>query len=215
MIKITKQLAASAFFVSMGFSLSGCEKEEPLAAEIIKPLNAISMQVNGQRWQPAQIGEDDCRQTFSVSRSALTGSGGVNKPFYTIWAYQDPKAVANYQSENVFRLQFMNVEKVGSYPITGSYKQDFSSFVVFTLNKPGAPSSRYINKTDRANFKVEVNAFYPIPTSFSTGIEGTFSGTLYNESNPQDSITIAKGAFTFKKVNWSTFNQCAEQGIKT
>jgi hypothetical protein len=41
------------------------------------------------------------------------------------------------------------------------------------------------------------------------GIRGSFTGILYNEVDPRDSVTITRGAFVLKKVNWYNFDQCA------
>jgi len=202
---LTKQI----FFLSLLLLLMSCQKEDLAKEQNAQPLNSFSMQLNGRSWQPSQIGEDECMRTYHGAWSEVT-QNGVKKPYYTISAYRDSKALATAQSENGLRLQITNVQKTGTYNLTGSYQQSFDSYAVFSVRKPDGTYSRYINKVNKPSFVVEVSEFIPISGSSVTGIKGAFYGTLYNESNSLDSLTFTRGAFTLKKVNWYNFNQCAQ-----
>ncbi len=189
--------------------LSGCQKEELPEEKNALPLNSFTMRLNGQAWEPSQIGEDACMRTFNGAWSAV-GKNGIQKPYYTIAAYRDPKATGDFKSENAFKLQITDVKKPGTYYLTGSYQQDFESYALFIVNKPDGTSVRYINKLNRPSFTVEVSDLIPLPESVINGIAGTFYGTLYNENNSLDSLTFSRGSFVLKKVNWYNFNQCAQ-----
>ena len=189
--------------------MGSCQKEEIAGKQNSGSLNSFKMQVNGKFWEPSQVGKDKCLQTYNAAWSELT-ENGVRKPYYTILASRNEKALATSQSENGFRLRIFNVQKTGTYPLTGSYTEPYNSFAVFSVRKPDGTYAQYINKLNKPAFKVEVNEIIPLPGSLVTGIRGTFQGTLYNENNSLDSLTFNRGAFTFKKVNWNNFNQCAE-----
>ena len=185
------------------FGLS-CRQSETITEQKAEVLNAFDMFVNNQAWQPSKLGEDDCMQTFQAAWSTLGSS-----PFFTAWAYKDAKGVTTNQSQNAFQLQIIDVQRVGQYRITGSYKTDFAAYVLFRINKPDGTSIRYVND-DKGSFTVVVSDFLPSTSPFRPGIKGSFSGTLYNETNPLDSLVIQKGSFSFRKLNWYNSNQCAE-----
>ncbi len=194
-------------------AVSSCtsDDEGTPVREASLPLNTFSMKIGNQEWVPGQREQDACSRTFSLDQSGLVRAQG-EIPFYTIWAYKDPQGLADYRSEDVLLIQFMNVTNTGTYPLTGTYKQNFDSFVIYNQNKPGEPSRRYVNRSDKANFWVTVAAFHPISGSVAlTGIQGTFSGTLYNEANPLDSLVISSGKYSFRKMHGSRFNQCEEK----
>ncbi|MES2730235.1 MAG: DUF5025 domain-containing protein [Bacteroidota bacterium] len=189
--------------------LLSCQKEKVIQEQKPQPLNSFSMRLNGQVWQPSQIGKEVCMRTFHGAWSAVT-ENSQQKPFYTISAYKDPQAKVDYTSENAFKFQISNVKKTGLYEIKGSYTEDFSSYALFTINKPDGTYNRYVNKITHGSFFVEVSEFIPTPASELSGIRGTFYGTLYNEKNPLDSLIFQGGEFTLKKINWYNFNQCAQ-----
>jgi hypothetical protein len=192
-------------FLSLVLVVGSCQKEDLSEEKKAVPLNSFTMQVNGQAWHPSQIGDDACMRTYQAAWSALNG-----KPYYNISAYRDTQATASFESKNVLKLQIMDVQQTGVYFLTGSYQQDFTSYAIFIINKPDGTHSRYLNKVNTPSFSVEVNEFIPVPESYIKGIKGSFKGTLYNETNPLDSITLSNGAFTFSKINWFNFNQCAQ-----
>ncbi|ALJ01050.1 DUF5025 domain-containing protein [Rufibacter tibetensis] len=183
--------------------LVGCQQDDDAVDQTPEPVTSFSMQLNNQRWQPSQIGEDKCMQKFHGAWSYLGG-----KPYFTIVASRDAKMVDNTWSEEGLRLQIFDLTRVGVYPITNSYKEDFVSYVSLRVNTSGGAPKVYVNKTDKPAFWVEVKEFYDLPGFSQKGIKGTFYGTLYNEANPQDSVSFEKGEFLFKKVNWHNYNQC-------
>ncbi|MBC7923228.1 MAG: DUF5025 domain-containing protein [Ferruginibacter sp.] len=189
--------------------LLSCQKKEIAKEQKPQPLNSFSMQLNGQAWQPSTVEQDQCMRTFKGAWSSVTEKG-EEKPYYTIWAYKDPRAVGIYGSENAFEFQIFDVKKTGTYTLTGSYKEHFSAYALFVVNKPDGTNSRYINNTNKGAFTVEVSEFTSLPGSWFNGIKGSFYGTLYNENNPLDSLTLQQGEFTLKKINWYNFNQCAQ-----
>jgi hypothetical protein len=104
----------------------------------------------------------------------------------------------------------MGLDKAGRYPVTGSYRGEFTSYAVFNLNSPGSAPKRYVNRAEGDSFVVTVREILePVRGGVINGIRGSFAGTLYNEADPRDSVTIDQGDFTLKKVNWYNFNQCA------
>lgn len=195
----------SLILLSLMLLLESCKKEELPEKENSRLLNSFSMQVNGQPWEPSQVGKDECMQTFMATWSTL-----AENPYYTISAYQSSKAPNVEQSENSFRLQITNVKKTGTYYLLGHHHEPHDSYAVFSVKKSDGTYSQYINKKNNTSFVVEVTDLIPISGSSATGIKGTFRGTLYNENNLLDSLTFSKGDFTFNKLNWRNFNQCAQ-----
>jgi hypothetical protein len=104
----------------------------------------------------------------------------------------------------------MDVKQTGQYILNGFYQENFSSYAIFARKNADGTSTRYINKTNSEGFSVIIDEFLTLKGSHVTGIKGTFYGTLYNENNPSDSITIQQGEFTLRKINWYNFNQCPE-----
>lgn len=181
--------------------LIGCTKEE--VKELKLPVNSFSMYLNGNHWQPYT--PEPCYSTFIGSMSLLN-----EQPFYTITAYKDSKGATDYLSDYQLRIQIMDVLKPGIYPTRGTYEQDFDSYAIY-IDRENISSSekgtRYINKREESSFFVQVDEILKIEGLSSKGIQGSFYGALYNESNPQDSIVIEQGEFTFRTVN-RNFNQC-------
>lgn len=175
----------------------------------ITQLNAFSMRLASQIWEPATIDYQECMRTFYCSWSSLTKQN-VEQPFYNIKAYKDPHAKTGPNSENFFELQIFDVQETGSYEISATYKEDFSSFALFVMNLPDGDSRRYVNEVNGNSFVVEIDEFIPIEGFSLPGIKGSFYGTLYNEDNPLDSLVLEEGDFTFGKINWNNFNQCPE-----
>ncbi len=190
--------------------LAGCQKDAPDPEPEPTPLTSFSMKVNESHWEPSQVGDNTCLRTFHGAWSALT-KDGEEQPFFTILAYKDPRALGNYNSENNLRMQFMNVKGKGAYPILGTYKQEFTSYVAFNVNKPGQPTKHYVNRTDKPNFTIRVEELYRIENAHLKGINGTFQGVLYNEQDLSDSLVVEQGKFSFGKVNWYNFDQCAPE----
>ena len=161
----------------------GCKNEEPLERT---SLNSFSMNVNGQVWTPFQSEDDPCSSTYSGHHGFLN-----EMPFYTIYAYRDPEGIADAFSENLLRISVKNVTTLGDYLLDGTYKEDFdSSYIIFVVQQPTGNSKRYVNDPQRSPFIFNVEKFFPRKNAISTGIKGSFSGILYNEADPSDSLTI-------------------------
>jgi hypothetical protein len=191
--------------------LPGCRQEEPARPQQkSQPVNAFSMYLNGRYWEPSGIGADPCQRTFNGAWSAITTADDQRIPYYTVVAYRDRRSLTSAESENALRIQIMDVQKVGRYPISGAYQGDFTSHAVLNINAPDGTRKRYVNRAGSDAFVVEVTElFAPLTELPVNGIQGTFYGTLYNEADALDSLTISRGAFTLKKVNWYNFDQCA------
>lgn len=180
----------------------GCNPTDEFKQDL-KPLNSFSMTLNDQLWQPSLIENDSCYSTFRCDLSEIDDS-----PFYTIQAFRDSQSRSNFESENIFRFQIMNVTGTGDYNISDPYG-DLNSYAYFIINELGNQRI-YENHSTQLKAVVSINEIYPIAGSMLTGIKGTFTGVLYNKDNPNDSIVIDNCNFTFKKINWANFNQCAE-----
>ncbi len=207
-----KQIILAGWLLLLGglVGLPGCRPEEPARPQQKpQPINAFSMYLDGRYWEPSGIGADPCQRTFNGAWSAITRNG-QQQSYYTVVAYRDRASVTSWQSENALEFQIAGVEKAGQYPVTGSYREEFTSYAVFNVNSPGSAPKRYVNKSRGSHFVVTVSEILtPVQGGVVQGIEGSFAGTLYNEADPQDSLTISRGAFTLKKVNWYNFDQCA------
>ena len=184
--------------------LTSCNKsvEEPKAKAKVA-INFFSMQVNGQVWTPYQVPNDPCTSTFS----GIYGGIG-EKPIYTFNAYRDPTGKANAYSENLLRMQLVNVTEPGLYLLDGTYKKDFDSYFMFQMQQPTGNFKLYVNIPQRYPCVVNVEAIatkkgYTIP-----GIKGTFVGVVYNEDNPLDSLVIEKGKFAFDIMSARYDLQC-------
>ena len=128
--------------------LPGCQPEEGVKPQQKpQPINAFSMYLNGKYWVPSGVGDDECQRTFNGAWSAVTKSG-EQIPYYTVVAYRDQASITSWQSENALEFQIMGVAKVGQYPVTGSYREEFTSYAVFNLNSPGSTPKRYVNKIE-------------------------------------------------------------------
>ena len=192
----------SGLFWSILVLLTGCKSnksEEPKPPVV---MNSFSMRVNDQEWKPFQSKEDPCNSTYAGSASALN-----ENPFYVISAYRDPTGRADAYSENLLRLQVMNVTKPSIYPLDGTYKENFDSYIIFVTQRP--KHGRYVNMPSRSPFVVTVTEIpvkkgYVIP-----GLKGTFSGILYNEQDPSDSLVIEKGEFNFYTMGARSDLHCA------
>ncbi len=199
--------------------LLACGTEDVKKEQKPQSVNAFRMLLNGAPWEPSRIGQDECMRTFGGAWSSATDNTG-KRPYYTVWAYQDPRwesedsedgDVPEYESDNIFLFQVMDVWEPGRYSITGSYKDHISSYARFHVQKPGGTSKLYVNKANSSSFVVEISEICaPLSELPVNGIKGSFYGTLYNEANPQDSLTIRRGEFTLKKINWYNFNQCPQ-----
>ena len=180
--------------------LSGCKEEEAKARVSI---NSFSMEVNGQLWMPFQSKDDPCASTYGGHSSDL---GEI--PIYTIYAYRDPAGIDDATSDNLLRIRIMNVTKPGAYPLDGTYKEDFESYFIFAVQQPAGNAKRYVNDPGRSPFVINVQELIPIKYSPTKGIKGSFSGILYNEADPSDSLTIENGKFTFNIVNVNYDRHC-------
>ncbi|KAA3437801.1 DUF5025 domain-containing protein [Rufibacter hautae] len=191
--------------IFLGLGLGSCQKDAPEPEPKPTPVTSFSMQLNSQRWQPSQVGEDKCMQKFHGAWSRITTNEG-SRPIFTIEAKND--IAGESRREEYLRIQISNLKTIGVYAITDAYTKDFFSHASFRVNRPGETVKHYTNKTDKPAFWVEVKEFIDLPEFSHKGIRGTFYGTLYNEVNPKDSITIHQGEFLFKKVNWYNYDQC-------
>ena len=192
-------------------AVASCRKKDQPEPPSLPRHNSFAMHLNGVAWQPSQIGADTCARTYKAHWAEVSSSRG-RLPYYTISAYRDPRAAATPKSENAFTLQFTEVLATGVYFLAGSYQRDFESYAVFMVNRPDGTFRRYINKDVNPNFRVEVTEFIPLPVPgvSAKGVKGTFHGTLYNETNPSDSLTISRGSFTFMLLDTDvpSYNQC-------
>lgn len=179
-----------------------CNKENVLT-QGMKPLNSFSMKLNDQLWHPSLIDNDSCFSTIQCEYSEIDLI-----PFYTIKAYKDSQSRTNYLSENMIRIQIMNVNSTGNYNISDPYG-DFNSYAMFVINQSGSQKI-YENSVSKITSVVRIEEMFPIHGSILTGIKGSFSGILYNIIDSNDSIVIDDCKFTFKKLNWANFCQCAE-----
>jgi len=200
---VYKRIFIQLLFLSIFVCLSSCNKEQVLLKpKKPLPLNTFAMEVNGQAWQPGQIGKDECMRTYYGAWSSLDYS------FFNIVAYRDPQGLADASSENALQIQIMNVTGLGKYELTGSYLESFKSHASFTVKKPDGSHVRYINRRDVSSFFVVFEKFIPVPKTDIKGVKGVFYGTLFNEVNPLDSITLTQGNFTFSRTNRYNFDQC-------
>jgi len=170
--------------------LMSCKREEP---EARVPVDSFSMEVNDQLWTPYQSKENTCVSTYFYN-FAHYGSA----PLYTIYAYRDPTGRADAYSENMLRMGVMNVTEPGTYPLDGSYKEFFGSYIIFTVKQSTGNYKRYVNDHFRSPFIIQVNEIPLKEWSSIPGIKGSFSGTLYNEDDSLDSLVIEQGEFTLK-----------------
>lgn len=175
--------------------------EESLHTADNNNVNSFEMVLNNNRWRPSEISE--CEKTFMCNMSYLD-----NKLFYNIEAYKDPHALASTDSENRFQIQIFDVTQTGIYPINGTHKgwQSYSRLAV----NDSKGKRLYYNKENGHSFRVDITEFFSSESSSIVGIRGSFSGILFNENNPLDSIQIENGQFVFRKTNWYNFNQCEQ-----
>jgi len=173
--------------------LMGCGKSaEELNAKAKVAINYFLMEMNGQVWTPYQDPGDPCTSTFSGI------SGGIGeKPLYTFSAYRDPTGRTDAYSENLLRMQLLNVTEPALYLLEGTYKKDFDSYFIFQMRQPAGEVKRYTNIPQRYPFVVNVEAITTKKAYTIPGIKGTFAGVVYNEDNPLDSLVIEKGKFSF------------------
>jgi hypothetical protein len=184
------------------FFVVGCNLVDVLDRDS-KSSNSFSMSINGQLWQPSLIDNDASCPTFECEYTLLN-----DNPFYTIIAYKDSQSRTDFESENIFRIQIMNVDKIGVYNTSDTYG-DFNSYAKFEINESGIQKI-YENSTTKINSFVRIDEMLPIASSID-GIRGSFSGILYNNENLKDSIVIDNCTFTFKKLNCGNF--CHEECI--
>jgi hypothetical protein len=192
----------SGLFWAILVLLTGCkskEREEPKPPVV---MNSFSMRVNDQEWKPFQSKEDPCSSTY-----AGLASGSNENPFYVIFAHRDPTGRADAYSENLLRLQVMNVTKPGTYLLDGTYKENFDSYIIFVTQRP--KHARYVNMPSRWPFVVNVTAITNWKKLVIPGIKGSFSGVLYNEADPSDSLVIEKGEFNFYTMGARSDLHCA------
>jgi hypothetical protein len=171
-----------------------CNKPEEPKARV--PVNSFSMHINGWLWKPLEPEGDPCRGTFTCNYSEISGGN----PFYIISAYYDPNGKTDADSESLLYMQIMDVNLPGTYALDGSYRNAFDSYIVSRQQPPSLKF--YANNPQRSPFTVQVQDIFPLKYSFSKGIKGTFSGTLYNEADPADSLMVEQGQFRFAVVNY-------------
>jgi hypothetical protein len=183
------------------FFALGCNEDNELKDS--KLLNSFSMNTNNQSWKPSIINSDSCYSTFQGEWSGIN-----DKPFFRIIAYRDSQIRTNHESENILRVQIMNLSEEGKYNINDPMG-DFTSYAMFIINESG-DQKIYVNSDTKTSFIVNVDELFPLDGTLLEGISGAFSGILYNKTNSSDSIIIDNGKFIFKKVNWGNFFHCEE-----
>ena len=180
--------------ISIG--LLGCQRQEETKPKT--PVNYFSMHVNGQLWTPYQDPIDPCRSTYSGQYTELQYSSGEIKPFYRFVAYRDSTGRADVYSDTYLRMQVMNVTKPDAYILNGFYGEDFDSFITFKVEQPDGSFKRYTNNARRIPMVVYVDEISFMKNVSIPSIKGTFSGVIYNETNPSDSLIIEQGRYNFK-----------------
>jgi hypothetical protein len=181
--------------------LTSCKREEPEKARV--PVNSFSMLVNGEKWMPFQDKHDPCTSTYT------SGYGHYGeKPMYTFYAYRDPAGTTDAYSENLLRMRVMNVTQPGTYLLDGTYKEDFDSYIMFQIQRPQGNVSRYVNDPDKSPFTVTVDEITFLEWATIPGAKGSFSGIIYNEADPSDSLTIEKGKFAFDIMGGDFKHHC-------
>lgn len=168
----------------------GCHTKDVSPGRV--PLNAFFMYLDGAYWEPVLSDTDPCYGTYHCS---MNGRG-----YYGITAHRDPNGIRNASSQDYLRMELINVDKPGLYPLEGTYRTQFTSFLTFSRGRLSeGPRVRYVNRPDRHPFVVEIERLLPIKYLSYPGIEGTFRGFAYNESDDADSLFI-DGRFTFGMV---------------
>jgi hypothetical protein len=167
------------------------------------------MKINGANWLPSLVDGDKCRSAFIPEGFFITTQDGII-PYYKIMAYKDKNARTDGYSENIFRIQVGNVTKEGTYNVSGSYKDHFGSHALFSVHNADGTSKLYVSLEDKPSITVEVEEIIPIEGASVTGISGVLYGTLYNEADHTDTMTIEAGKFFFSKMNWFDFEHCTQ-----
>lgn len=126
---------------------------------------------------------------------------------YTIEAKRDPRDLPEAYSEYLY-LKVLNVTQPGTYLLNGTYKKDFGSSFLFVVQPPTGKSKSYVNDPSRSTFVVNITAITYWKQLSIPGIKGSFSGVLYNEEEPSDSLIIEKGAFNFHSLTSSYNYHC-------
>ncbi|MEZ0483381.1 DUF5025 domain-containing protein [Fibrella aquatica] len=179
----------------------GCHTDRDSPTAIPIPANSFSMQINGRDWKPYQNSTDPCYSTFKMQASALN-----HIPFYRFYAWRDSIGRADTRSQDALTIQIMNVTEPGAYPLNGTWKAHFESYVTLNMKQASGANKRYINSPDRTPFVVTVRELITdIP--FVPGLIGSFAGTLYAEDDSNDSLVINQAAFAFLKLT-SNFDHC-------
>ena len=190
------------FFLFIVNILVSCKKENEVKQET-KHLNSFTMNVNDQLWQPSLIENDPCYSTFDCEMSEIN-----QVPYYRIRAYKNSQLKSGNMSDNIFRIQIMNVKNIGVYNISDSFGT-FNSYAWFIINESGSQKI-YENSKKENECIVTIEKLITNNGSILKGIEGSFSGILYNNADPSDFIVIDSCKFTFSKINTYNFCQCAE-----
>ena len=200
---MTNYLKIGILLTGLLILVLGCSEKIEIKQES-QLLNSFSMNINDQKWQPSVIGNDSCSVALRCEMSTIHG----DKNFYTITMYKDSQSKTSSESENIFRLQIMDVISTGSYPISDPFG-DFNTYARFVKNESGNQQI-YDNSTIHASSMIQIEELIPKSGSALIGIKGSFSGILYNSVNPKDSIIIDNCLFNLKKLNRNNFCQCAE-----
>jgi hypothetical protein len=190
----------NTLFTALLIVTFGCSKTESVKNT---PVNSFVMYVNDQVWEPATVNNDNCYKKLKCyySKEAL--------PFYTIDAYNGYLPGSIESSENYFRLQIMRVRGIGKYYINQP-SEGLNSYARLVKTEPSGVKV-YVNDVNTNSSAAIIDEILqPLKYSTLNGVKGSFSGILYNEANRQDSIIIKDCKFTFAKVNWNDFCQCAE-----
>ncbi len=185
----------------------GCSK-----VPATKHLNQFSLLVDGVPWHVSESTTDPCQKAFHASESFGPYEVGQQPEpsYYHIYAIQDPlvfEGVADVK--NKLEIQVYDVAEIGHYLIDGSDQENFQSFVRFLVTTAEGEKKLYKND-QRGNFVFSIDRFINTSTlSGLRGIAGEFAGTLYEVSEPSDSLVISQGEYLFAKMNWTNFDQCA------
>ena len=156
------------------------------------------MVLDGRKWEPDQDEQDSCKAGFSCRYADLVRPGVGLSPKYVIVASRDPKGfeVADHiKSENYLRMQVPDVRQPGAYVLDGTWRGHFLPFMTFSVRQPDGTYKIYVNDARRTPLVVNVSEIVRDVSISMPGIIGTFSGGLYNEKDPSDSLVVTKGEF--------------------
>jgi hypothetical protein len=180
--------------IASNVSFFSCEREDTLVTGEKKSLNALSMEVNSEFWEPSIPYGNVCKKTVSCYEGGFGGGPDGYVNFYEIYAYKDPRGRDDHRAENRLRIQVTDANKLGIYELKDSV---YWNYAVYNITTPDGTKKYYYNSTKKVSFTMEIEKFIKTKSNAFTGIEGNFHGVLYTKENPLDSLVITNGLFKF------------------